>query len=84
MHSVPNQVSPVNLTTGKESPHQNQVLLRGLIQIRRTGKQGGLYLNNNRVDSESKRIEAADIVDGKGGTRGVCGIEEKEEEARLS
>ncbi|XP_061367357.1 tyrosine--tRNA ligase, chloroplastic/mitochondrial [Gastrolobium bilobum] len=32
---------------------------------RRLLKQGGLYLNNNRVDSESKRIEAADIVDGK-------------------
>ena len=29
------------------------------------GWEGGLYLNNNRVDSESKRIEAADIVDGK-------------------
>ncbi|XWS10825.1 hypothetical protein CRYUN_Cryun38cG0031300 [Craigia yunnanensis] len=28
-------------------------------------KQGGLYLNNNRVDNESKRIEAEDIVDGK-------------------
>ncbi|XP_029130571.1 tyrosine--tRNA ligase, chloroplastic/mitochondrial isoform X2 [Cajanus cajan] len=32
---------------------------------RRLLKQGGLYLNNSRVDSESKRIEAADIVDGK-------------------
>jgi tyrosyl-tRNA synthetase len=28
-------------------------------------KQGGVYLNNSRVDSENKRIEAADIVDGK-------------------
>ena len=32
---------------------------------RRLLKQGGLYLNNNRVDNESKRIEAEDIVDGK-------------------
>ncbi|KAJ4981274.1 hypothetical protein NE237_032111 [Protea cynaroides] len=32
---------------------------------RRLLKQGGLYLNNNRVDSEGKKIEAADIVDGK-------------------
>ncbi|KAG5064176.1 hypothetical protein JHK85_005359 [Glycine max] len=32
---------------------------------RRLLKQGGLYLNNNRVDNEGKRIEAADIVDGK-------------------
>lgn len=32
---------------------------------RRLLKQGGLYLNNIRVDSESKRIEAEDIVDGK-------------------
>ncbi|KAK7321415.1 hypothetical protein VNO77_32039 [Canavalia gladiata] len=32
---------------------------------RRLLKQGGVYLNNNRVDSENKRIEAADIVDGK-------------------
>nr|XP_025663242.2 tyrosine--tRNA ligase, chloroplastic/mitochondrial isoform X2 [Arachis hypogaea] len=32
---------------------------------RRLLKQGGLYLNNNRVDSENKRIEEADIVDGK-------------------
>ncbi|XP_047165404.1 tyrosine--tRNA ligase, chloroplastic/mitochondrial-like [Vigna umbellata] len=32
---------------------------------RRLLKQGGLYLNNSRVDSEGKRIEAADIVDGK-------------------
>ncbi|CAI8596918.1 unnamed protein product [Vicia faba] len=32
---------------------------------RRLLKQGGLYLNNSRVDSENKRIEEADIVDGK-------------------
>lgn len=32
---------------------------------RRLLKQGGLYLNNSRVDSESKRVEAEDIVDGK-------------------
>ncbi|KAG8502359.1 hypothetical protein CXB51_000283 [Gossypium anomalum] len=32
---------------------------------RRLLKQGGIYLNNNRVDNESKRIEAEDIVDGK-------------------
>ncbi|KAK9025555.1 hypothetical protein V6N11_038419 [Hibiscus sabdariffa] len=32
---------------------------------RRLLKQGGFYLNNKRVDNESKRIEAEDIVDGK-------------------
>ncbi|KAM4106883.1 hypothetical protein ACB094_04G099400 [Castanea mollissima] len=32
---------------------------------RRLLKQGGLYLNNSRVDGEDKRIEAEDIVDGK-------------------
>jgi tyrosyl-tRNA synthetase len=32
---------------------------------RRLLKQGGLYLNNSRVDSENKKIEAADIVDGR-------------------
>ncbi|XP_042478472.1 tyrosine--tRNA ligase, chloroplastic/mitochondrial-like [Macadamia integrifolia] len=32
---------------------------------RRLLKQGGLYLNNNRVDDEGKKIEAVDIVDGK-------------------
>ncbi|KAJ8752303.1 hypothetical protein K2173_003939 [Erythroxylum novogranatense] len=31
---------------------------------RRLLKQGGLYLNNSRVDTESKRIEPEDIVDG--------------------
>jgi len=43
MHSVPNQVSSVDLTTDKESQHQNQILLRGLSQIRRTGKQNSNY-----------------------------------------
>ena len=28
-------------------------------------KQGGLYLNNSRVDNESKKIESQDIVEGK-------------------
>ncbi|KAL6962022.1 tyrosine--tRNA ligase [Sarracenia purpurea var. burkii] len=32
---------------------------------RRLLKQGGLYLNNARVDAETKRVEAQDIVDGK-------------------
>lgn len=32
---------------------------------RRLLKQGGLYLNNCRVDNESKRIESQDIIDGK-------------------
>lgn len=32
---------------------------------RRLLKQGGLYLNNNRVDTDSKKIEPQDIVDGK-------------------
>lgn len=32
---------------------------------RRLLKQGGLYLNNNRVDSEAKTIEADDIIEGK-------------------
>ncbi|KAE9446107.1 hypothetical protein C3L33_22065, partial [Rhododendron williamsianum] len=32
---------------------------------RRLLKQGGLYLNNSRVDSEGKKVEADDIVDGK-------------------
>ncbi|KAI3716835.1 hypothetical protein L1987_68017 [Smallanthus sonchifolius] len=41
----------------------------GLIEsksaARRLLKQGGLYLNNGRVDSEGKKIEVDDIVDGK-------------------
>lgn len=32
---------------------------------RRLLKQGGLYLNNSRVDSEGKKVEEDDIVDGK-------------------
>ncbi|GFY83223.1 tyrosyl-tRNA synthetase, class Ib, bacterial/mitochondrial [Actinidia rufa] len=32
---------------------------------RRLLKQGGLYLNNSRVDSEAKKVEPQDIVDGK-------------------
>ncbi|KAL9246215.1 hypothetical protein vseg_019778 [Gypsophila vaccaria] len=44
-------------------------VLTGLLEsksaVRRMLKQGGLYLNNNRVDSEAKVIEVDDIVDGK-------------------
>lgn len=40
-------------------------LLESKSAARRLLKQGGLYLNNSRVDSEGKRVEAADIVDGK-------------------
>ncbi|KAL2941671.1 Tyrosine--tRNA ligase chloroplastic/mitochondrial [Bienertia sinuspersici] len=44
-------------------------VLSGLLDsksaVRRMLKQGGLYLNNSRVDSESKSIVADDIVDGK-------------------
>jgi tyrosyl-tRNA synthetase len=40
-------------------------LLESKSAARRMLKQGGLYLNNTRVDGESKRIEAEDIVDGK-------------------
>ncbi|PON92591.1 Tyrosine-tRNA ligase, bacterial-type [Trema orientale] len=40
-------------------------LLESKSAARRLLKQGGLYLNNSRVDSESKRVEADDIVDGK-------------------
>ncbi|OIV91983.1 hypothetical protein TanjilG_06611 [Lupinus angustifolius] len=32
---------------------------------RRLLKQGGVYLNNSRVNSDNKRIEVEDIVDGK-------------------
>lgn len=32
---------------------------------RRLVKQGGLYLNNGKVDNEAKKIEVHDIVDGK-------------------
>ncbi|XP_071705450.1 tyrosine--tRNA ligase, chloroplastic/mitochondrial [Rutidosis leptorrhynchoides] len=41
----------------------------GLIEskgaAKRLLKQGGLYLNNGRVDNEGKKIEVDDIVDGK-------------------
>ncbi|KAK6911415.1 Aminoacyl-tRNA synthetase, class Ic [Dillenia turbinata] len=40
-------------------------LLESKSAARRLLKQGGLYLNNDRVDTEGKRIEAEDIVDGK-------------------
>lgn len=40
-------------------------LLESKSAARRMLKQGGLYLNNSRVDSETKRIEPEDIVDGK-------------------
>ncbi|XP_056699460.1 LOW QUALITY PROTEIN: tyrosine--tRNA ligase, chloroplastic/mitochondrial-like [Spinacia oleracea] len=44
-------------------------VLAGLLEsksaVRRMLKQGGLYLNNIRIDNESKKIEADDIVDGK-------------------
>ncbi|XP_050234494.1 tyrosine--tRNA ligase, chloroplastic/mitochondrial [Mercurialis annua] len=40
-------------------------LLDSKSAARRLLKQGGLYLNNSRVDSENKRIEHEDIVDGK-------------------
>lgn len=33
--------------------------------VRRLLKQGGLYLNNVRIDNEEKAIEESDIVDGK-------------------
>lgn len=40
-------------------------LLESKSAARRLLKQGGLYLNNYRVDSEAKKIELDDIVDGK-------------------
>lgn len=40
-------------------------LLESKSSARRLLKQGGLYLNNCRVDTENKRIEPEDIVDGK-------------------
>ena len=33
---------------------------------RRMLKQGGVYMNNERVDNENKRVEEEDIVEGKG------------------
>ncbi|KAI3409156.1 Tyrosine--tRNA ligase, partial [Psidium guajava] len=44
-------------------------VLAGLMEsksaARRLLKQGGMYLNNCRVDGDNKRIEGEDIVDGK-------------------
>ncbi|XP_073126580.1 tyrosine--tRNA ligase, chloroplastic/mitochondrial [Henckelia pumila] len=40
-------------------------LLESKSAARRLLKQGGLYLNNIRVDSDAKKIELHDIVDGK-------------------
>lgn len=33
---------------------------------RRMLKQGGFYMNNERVDDENRRVEEEDIVEGKG------------------
>ncbi|CAM0956837.1 unnamed protein product [Alopecurus aequalis] len=40
-------------------------LLASKSAVRRLIKQGGLYLNNMKIDSEDKLIEERDIVDGK-------------------
>ncbi|KAH9607049.1 hypothetical protein KSS87_013824 [Heliosperma pusillum] len=40
-------------------------LLESKAAVKRLVKQGGVYLNNSRVDSDAKMIEADDIVDGK-------------------
>lgn len=40
-------------------------LLESKSAARRLLKQGGLYLNNSRVDSENKKVGEEDIVDGK-------------------
>ncbi|KAK3029755.1 hypothetical protein RJ639_038032 [Escallonia herrerae] len=40
-------------------------LLESKSAARRLLKQGGLYLNNSRVDGDGRKIEAEDIVDGK-------------------
>jgi tyrosyl-tRNA synthetase len=40
-------------------------LLASKSAVRRLIKQGGLYLNNMRIDSEDKLVEEGDIVDGK-------------------
>ncbi|XP_074563176.1 tyrosine--tRNA ligase, chloroplastic/mitochondrial, partial [Curcuma longa] len=40
-------------------------LLASKSAARRLMRQGGLYLNNKRVDTEEKRVEGIDIVDGK-------------------
>ncbi|KAF3792307.1 Tyrosine--tRNA ligase [Nymphaea thermarum] len=46
-------------------------LLSSKSAARRLLKQGGLYLNNRRIDSENKVIEEDDIVEGKGICTGV-------------
>ncbi|PUZ38660.1 hypothetical protein GQ55_9G214600 [Panicum hallii var. hallii] len=40
-------------------------LLTSKSAVKRLIKQGGLYLNNIRIDSEDKLVEEGDIVDGK-------------------
>lgn len=40
-------------------------LLESKSAARRLLKQGGLYLNNSRIDTEGKRVEADDIIDGR-------------------
>ncbi|KAL6657354.1 hypothetical protein ACP70R_005134 [Stipagrostis hirtigluma subsp. patula] len=40
-------------------------LLASKSAVKRLIKQGGLYLNNGRIDSEDKLVEEDDIVDGK-------------------
>ncbi|EMS54027.1 Tyrosyl-tRNA synthetase [Triticum urartu] len=40
-------------------------LLASKSAVRRLIKQGGLYLNNKKIDSEDKLVEEGDIVDGK-------------------
>ncbi|KAJ1292750.1 hypothetical protein BS78_01G014300 [Paspalum vaginatum] len=40
-------------------------LLASKSAVKRLIKQGGLYLNNTRIDSENKLVEEGDIVDGK-------------------
>ncbi|KQJ97056.1 tyrosine--tRNA ligase, chloroplastic/mitochondrial [Brachypodium distachyon] len=40
-------------------------LLASKSAVRRLIKQGGLYLNNIKIDSEDKLVEEGDIVDGK-------------------
>ncbi|KAG8088734.1 hypothetical protein GUJ93_ZPchr0010g10094 [Zizania palustris] len=40
-------------------------LLASKSAVKRLIKQGGLYLNNIRIDSEDKLVEESDIVDGK-------------------
>jgi tyrosyl-tRNA synthetase len=40
-------------------------LLASKSAVRRLIKQGGLYLNNMRIDSEDKLVKEGDIVDRK-------------------